>query len=75
MANATTQPIDKVLKVIGGSYGEGETKEDSVGGIGGSKNGSLNRECHYKVALCFIENFRVREEVEISNCWYSREVS
>ena len=37
MANATTRPNDKVLKMIGGPYGKGKRREDRVGGIGGSK--------------------------------------
>ena len=37
MANATTYPTDKVLKIIGGDYGKGKRRDDWVGGIGGSK--------------------------------------
>ena len=37
MANATTHPTDKVLKLIGRLYGKGKRRENWVGGIGGSK--------------------------------------
>ena len=35
MANTTTHPTDKVLKMIGGLYGKGKRREDCVGSIGG----------------------------------------
>ena len=37
MANATTRPSDRVLKMIGDLYGKGKRRDDWVGGIGGSK--------------------------------------
>ena len=37
MANATTHPNDKVLKMIGGLYGKRKRREDWVGTIGGVK--------------------------------------
>ena len=35
--NATAHPTDKVLKMIGGLYGNGKSREDWVGSIGGSE--------------------------------------
>ena len=40
MANETTHPTDKVLKLIGGLYGKVKTREDWVVGIGGSEKKS-----------------------------------
>ena len=37
MANATTHPTDKLLKMIGGLYEKGKRKKDWLGGFGGSK--------------------------------------
>ena len=37
MANAKTQPTDKVLKMSGGLYVKRRRQEDWVGGIGGLK--------------------------------------
>ena len=76
MANETTHPTDKVLKLIGGLYGKGKTREDWVVGIEGSEKRNLMIHSFFKeVAISFIGKFRMWEEVEISNTWYSREVS
>ena len=60
MANATTQPHEKVLKIIGGLYGKVKRTEDWVGSIGGSEKNS-------QVAISLIEKFRMWEEVWVSN--------
>ena len=76
MANATTQPTDKVLKIIGGDYGKGKRREDSVGGIGGSKKRNLKiHSVTIEVAISSIETFPLWEEARVSNCWYSREAN
>ena len=76
MANATTHPTDRVLKMIGGLYGKGKRRENWVVGIWGSKKRNLKiHSVIMEVAISFIEKFRMWEEVEISNCWYTREVS
>ena len=41
MANATTHPTDKVLKMIVGLYGKRKRSEDWVVGIGASKKRNL----------------------------------
>ena len=62
--------------MIGGLYGKGKSREDWVGAIGGVKE--RNFKVHrviVKVAISFFENFRMREEIRVPNCWYCREVS
>ena len=57
MANATTHPADRVLKMIAGLYGKGKRREDWVG----VKKGNLNIHGVIKeVAISFVGEFRVR---------------
>ena len=48
MANATTHPSDKVLKMIEGLYGNGKKRKDWVERIGGSKEKFQKTKCHYR---------------------------
>ena len=76
MANATTHPTDKVLKMFGGLYGEEKRGEDLVSGFGGVREGNLEiYSVIIQVAIRFIKEYRMWKEVRVSNCWYGRELS
>ena len=65
MANATTHPTDKVLKMIGGLYGKWKGREDWAGGIGGrvKKRTLYIYSVILQVATSLIKKFRMWEEV------------